>query len=144
MLAADMIYARDDASFGTPEVKVGVFPMIISPFILRAVAPKKALEMFYTGRKYTALEAEAMGLVTAVYDAEGLDAAVGRAVDEITANGPVGIAKGREALAHIADLSLDEAVPYLHGKLAELAATEDAAEGLTAFFEKRTPKWKGR
>ena len=144
MLAADMIYAREDATFGTPEVKVGVFPMVISPFILKAVAPKKALEMIYTGRRYSAPEADAMGLVTAVFDAEGLDASVARAVEEISANAPVAIALGRQAIAHIEELPLDEALPYLHAKLAELAATEDAAEGLGAFFEKRTPHWKGR
>ncbi|HPQ69041.1 MAG TPA: enoyl-CoA hydratase-related protein [bacterium] len=144
MLAADIVYARPGIKIGTPEVNVGLFPMMIGALIFRNALRKKALEMVYTARMYTPEEAEAMGLITRVYAAEEFDAQVERTLTEISAKGPAGIRIGRQAFAAVADLELDEALDVLCGKLGEVLRTEDATEGLSAFMEKREPQWKGR
>jgi len=144
MLAADIVYARPGIKIGTPEVNVGLFPMMIGALIFRNALRKKALEMVYTARMYTPEEAEAMGLITRVYAAEEFDAQVERTLQEIGGKGPAGIRLGRQAFAAVADLELDEALDVLCGKLGEVLQTEDATEGLSAFMEKREPQWKGR
>ena len=144
LLSCDIAYAREGVSFGTPEVKVGLFPFMIAALILRKASRPRALEMIYTGRKLSAAEAADMGLVTRVYPDDELDAAVDGALGEIAANAPVALRMGRKALADIEHMPLDEALEHLCGELARLSQTEDAAEGMPAFLQKRKPVWKGR
>ncbi len=144
MLACDVAYAAEGARLGMPEVKVGLFPMMIAALLLRDGLRKKVMELVYTGEQISAREAEAIGLVTrAVPDGE-LDAAVERVLQAIAANAPRALQLGRRALAEIDDLPFDDAVDRLCERLGEVLATEDAAEGLSAFLEKRAPQWKGR
>jgi len=144
MLACDMAYAREGVRLATPEVKVGLFPMMIGALIFRNVSRKKALEMIYTGRPYSAAEAEAMGLITRACPMDRLDEVVEETLSQITANGPLAIKIGRETLHKVEYMDLDPAIDYLCYQLAHLIKTEDAAEGLKAFLEKRAPNWKGR
>lgn len=144
MLACDMVIACEDAKFGTPEVNVGLFPMMIGALIYRNVLRKKAMEMVLTGSRLTAQEAMAMGLITRVVPREDLDAEVGTLLDALAARSPIGMKIGKEAFHAMADMPFETAVDYLAGKLAEVAATEDAREGILAFLEKRTPKFVGR
>lgn len=144
MLACDLVYAREGIRLGLPEVTVGLFPMMVSALLVRDGIRKKVLELVYTGAQITAREAEAIGLVTrAVPDGE-LDAAVERALEAIAAAAPRAIALGRRALAEAEALPPDDALELLCSRLGDVLATEDAAEGLAAFVEKRTPAWKGR
>jgi enoyl-CoA hydratase/carnithine racemase len=85
-----------------------------------------------------------MGLITRAVPAEQLDAEVARALAAIRANAPLALRLGRLALAEAETMDWDAAVEHLCGKLGELLQTEDAVEGLTAFAEKRAPRWKGR
>ncbi len=144
MLACDVVYAREGARFGMPEVKVGLFPMMIAALLLRDGLRKKVMELVYTGEQVSAREAEALGLVTRVVPDGELDAAVDRVLETIAGNAPRAIQVGRQALAEADDLPFDQAVEHLCRKLGEVLATEDAAEGLSAFLEKRAPQWKGR
>lgn len=144
MLACDMAYAKEGARLATPEVKVGLFPMMIGALIFRNVSRKKALEMIYTGRHYSAAEAEAMGLVTRACSKEELDEVLNETLRHITSNGPLGIKIGRQTLHKVEYMDLDPAIDYLCYQLARLIKSEDAAEGLQAFMEKRKPNWKGR
>jgi enoyl-CoA hydratase/carnithine racemase len=144
MLSCDIVYAREGIKIGTPEVKVGLFPMMIGALIFRNAVRKKALEMIYTARMYTPEQAEEMGLVTRVFPADQLDVETEKVLAEIGAQGPVAIAFGREALAKAQEMPLDDALDYLCDKLGQVLKTEDATEGLTAFMEKRKPEWKGR
>lgn len=144
MLSCDMVYAREGSKFGTPEVKVGLFPMMIGALIFRNARRKKALEMIYTARMYSAAEAEDMGLITRAYAAEELDPAVDGTIADIADRGPLAIKVGRKALAEVEDMDLGDALDHLCDQLAVLMQSEDAAEGLTAFLEKRKPEWKGR
>jgi len=144
MLACDIVIACEEAKFGTPEVNVGLFPMMIGALIYRNVLRKKALEMVLTGSKLTAREALNMGLITRVVPREGLDAAVAELLAALGAKSPIGMKIGKEAFHAMADMPFEEAVDYLAGKLAEVAGTEDAREGIMAFIEKRAPKFVGR
>jgi enoyl-CoA hydratase/carnithine racemase len=144
MLSCDLVYAREGIRIGAPEVTVGLFPMMIAALLLRDGQRKKVLELVYTGAQVPAREAERMGLVTRVVPDGELDAAVGKVLGEIAANAPRAIQLGRQALAEADDLPFDRAVDYLCRRLGEVLGTEDAAEGLAAFREKRPPQWKGR
>lgn len=144
MLSCDLAYAADDVKIGTPEVDVGLFPMMVAALLLDAGSRKKILEMVYTGAKLPAGEAEAMGLITRAYPRAELDAAVSERLATIASKAPVALQRGRMALAAVEGLDREAAFDHLCGELAKLAATEDAAEGMMAFMQKREPLWKGR
>jgi enoyl-CoA hydratase len=144
MLSCDMVYAREGVKFGTPEVNVGLFPMMIAALIFRNVKRKKALEMIYTAKMISAREAEDIGLVTRAVPAEELDRVVNETLKAIAEKAPLAMRLGRRALATSQDMALDEAFDYLCAELDVVAGTEDAKEGLAAFFEKREPVWRGR
>jgi len=144
MLACDIVVARETAKFGTPEVNVGLFPMMIGALIFRNVLRKKGMEMVLLGEKITAREALFMGLVTRVVPFDKLDETVDQIMGVLTAKSPIGLRLGKEAFHHMTDMPLNESVDYLCGKLAEVVSTEDAIEGITAFMEKRQPEFKGR
>ncbi len=144
MLACDIAYAREGARLATPEVKVGLFPMMIGALIFRNVSRKKAMEMIYTGRVYSAAEAEAMGLVTRACPVDRLDEMLAATLGQIVNNGPLAIKIGRQTLHKVEYMDLEPAIDYLCFQLTQLIRSEDAAEGLKAFLEKRPPVWRGR
>lgn len=142
--ACDITIAVDTATLGTPEINVGLWPMMISAVLMPLVSRKALLEMMLTGRRIRADEAEELGIVNRVVPAAGLDAAVDEVVDALLAQSPAALALGKEAFYAIADLDFDTALDHLHNGLTAIAMTEDAVEGVTAFVEKRTPHWHGR
>ena len=144
MLACDIVIASDDARFGTPEVNVGLWPMMIGALIFRNVLQKKAMEMILLGERLTAQEALSMGLVTRVVPAAGLDGEVKKVLASLTAKSPIGMKIGKKAFYDMADKPLAEALQFLSGKIKEVASTEDAIEGITAFMQKRPPVFKGK
>ena len=144
MLACDIVIASDDSQFGTPEVNVGLWPMMIGAFIFRNVLRKKAMEMILLGERLNAQEALAMGLITRVVPADRLDETVDAILQSLTAKSSIGIRIGKEAFHDSAGMSLEEALDVLAMKFLTVASTEDAREGITAFLEKRPPKFTGR
>ncbi len=144
ILSCDMVYAREGVKFGTPEVNVGLFPMMITALIFRNARRKKALEMIYTAKMLSAREAEDIGFVTRAVPAEDLDRVVHETLKVIATKAPLAMRLGRRALAATQDMELDEALDYLCVQFGAIAGTEDAKEGLAAFLEKRDPVWRGR
>jgi enoyl-CoA hydratase/carnithine racemase len=144
MLACDIVIASDDSKFGTPEVNVGLWPMMIGALIFRNVLQKKAMEMILLGERLTAQEALAMGLITRVAPAGDLDGEVKKVLDILTSKSPIGMRIGKQAFYAMANLPLNEALNFLSEKIREVAGTEDAKEGITAFIEKRQPNFTGK
>jgi enoyl-CoA hydratase/carnithine racemase len=144
MLACDIVIARDDAKFGTPEVNVGLWPMMIGALIYRNVLRKKAMEMVLLGERLTADQALEMGLITRAVPPDKLDDEVNGVLQSLTGKSPIGMKIGKEAFYAMADMPFENAVDFLSEKIAEIAATEDAREGITAFIEKRKPVFKGK
>lgn len=143
MLACDIVIATDTAQFGTPEVNVGLWPMMIGALIYRNMLPKHAAPMVMLGQRFGAAEAYRMGFVSQVVSPAELDSVVGDITAQLAAKSPIGMKIGKEAFYAMQTLPLAEALDYLDGKLAEVAATQDAAEGVMAFMQKRPPQFKG-
>ena len=145
-LVASCHFAVAGASvkLGTPEIARGLFPMMIMTVMQRVVPRRKLLDMMLLGERLTAAEALHIGLLSHVVEDIALDSTVDTLTEKLAAQSPTAIRLGLRAFHHQADLSLDEALPYLRDRLYELLGTEDAREGLQAFFEKREPKWKGK
>jgi enoyl-CoA hydratase/carnithine racemase len=144
MLSCDIVIARDDALFFTPEVNVGIFPMMVGALLYRNMGRKKAMEMVLTGRKYTAKEAERAGLISRAVAPEDLDQEVQETLQLLTSKSPIGLRIGKEAFRAMGEMPFEEAVDYLCQALGKAISTEDAMEGMAAFLQKRAPQFKGR
>lgn len=143
-LACDLLVTVDDATFGTPEVKVGMWPFVISALIVEHIGPKRALDLMMTGRRLDAAEAKEWGLVNRVVPRVELDGAVADLTDQLVAGAPIALRLGRRAFHETREMGPHAAMAYLHGMLDVIVRTEDVTEGITAFFEKRDPEWSGR
>jgi enoyl-CoA hydratase/carnithine racemase len=143
-LACDLIVASEDATFGTPEINIGTFPFMIMALIYRNVPRKKANELLLLGERWSAQEALAASIVNRVVPAAELDTAVREWAVRLAGKSPVIMRLGKEAMRRQLDMPLDEALDYLRAQLTLAMSTEDIVEGVSAFFEKREPQWKGR
>lgn len=143
-LACDVLVACDEASFGTPEVRVGLWPYMISALIVEHLGPKRAMELMMTGRRLAATEARDWGLVNVVVPREELDAATDAMCQQLVAAAPLALRWGKQATAAARDMPRAAALAHLHGMLDLTAQTEDVVEGIQAFFGKRDPEWSGR
>lgn len=143
-MACDFVIAADDAQFGTPEIDVGLWPYIITVPLLRSMPPKKVLELMATGRRVGAAEAGSIGFVNRVVPVSELDAAVDELAGTLASKSPLIMRWGRDSFYRVLDLSADDALAYLQAMLTITSSSEDTAEGVAAFAEKRTPQWKGR
>jgi enoyl-CoA hydratase len=143
-LACDLIVASEKATFGTPEINVGTFPFMIMALIYRNVGRKKANELLLLGERWNAQEALQAGIVNKVVPAGEFDAAVAGWAKKLAAKSPVIMRLGKEAMRRQLDMDLDDALDYLRAQLTLALSTEDIVEGVSAFFEKRDPVWKGR
>ena len=143
-LACDLVVAKEGARFGTPEINVGVFPFMVMALLYRNVGRKKASELLLLGEQIDAAEAERIGLVNRVEPADRFDAVVADWASRLAAKSPVLLRLGKDAMRRQMDMALDDALEYLHHNLALAFATEDAQEGVRAFFDKREPRWQGR
>lgn len=140
----DMAIAVDNARFGMPEVKVGVFPMQIMAVLQRLIPNRKLYEMALTGEPVTAREALELGLVNYVVPPAELDAKLDWLLNRLLDKSPTAIRRGKYAMRQTEDMSFDNAAVFMEAQIGVLALTEDAAEGRAAFIEKRAPNWPGR
>jgi enoyl-CoA hydratase/carnithine racemase len=140
----EFVLAAEDATFGTPEVDVGLVPAQAMAPIMRTVHEKRGLELLFTGKHVGAVEAHEMGLVTRVLDPEDFEAELADFVDSVAANSPVMIEMGKEAYYEQREMDFDRALAYLREVIALVAMSEDTKEGIEAFLTDRDPEWKGR
>jgi enoyl-CoA hydratase/carnithine racemase len=144
MLSCHMVVAAEDATMGTPEVRLGLFPMMIMPIIFRNLGRKRATELILTGGRMDAREGERLGIVNHVVPRDRLDEKVGELVGQLASKSPAVLRLGLEAMDAASEMHLDEALPFLQTMLTLNTMTEDAAEGIMAFLGKREPSWKGK
>jgi enoyl-CoA hydratase/carnithine racemase len=143
-LSCDLVIAKEGATFGTPEINVGAFPYMIMSIIYRNVPRKKVNEMMLLGERLSAEQAVEYGLANKVVPAAEFDAAVAEWAAKLAAKSPVLMRLGHDAMYRQQDMALDDALEFLRSQLSLTFTTEDIVEGVTAFFEKRDPQWKGR
>lgn len=143
-LACDLILASEEATFGTPEINIGAFPFMIMSLIYRNVGRKKANELLLLGERLSAQEAVQAGIANRVVPAAEFDDALAAWAAKLASKSPVLMRLGKEAMRRQLDMPLDDALDYLRAQLSLAFSTEDIVEGVTAFFEKREPVWKGR
>ncbi len=139
--AADIAIAAEGTVFSLAEVKLGILPSVISPYVLRAIGPRFARDLFLTGDRFDAREAFRIGLVHAVVPADGLEGAARARIDSLLTSGPEAIRVAKRLIEQVAGQNPDEAMPLTVRTIAERRASEEAREGLSAFLEKRKAAW---
>jgi enoyl-CoA hydratase/carnithine racemase len=144
VLACDLAVAASHAELGTPEVDVGLFPMMMMALLQRHLGRKPALELVLTGRRLKAEAALGLGLLNRVVPAAELDACVGELAGVLAAKSQAVLALGRRAFFTAEDLPLPQAYEFLAGQLSLNVLADDAGEGVAAFLEKRPPRWNDR
>jgi enoyl-CoA hydratase/carnithine racemase len=143
-VACDVTICVDDAKLGTTEARVGLWPMMISAILARTLPRKAALELMLTGRMISPGEALRIGAVSRVVRRDHLDAAIDEVVTALVATSPATSLIGRDSFYSMVDGDLDAALDRLQLGLTEVLMTDDAAEGVEAFLERRQPRWTGR
>ena len=143
MCACDMAIAVESATLGVPETGVGLFPMMILPYMLRAMPRRKLFEWCITGSRWTAQEALEAGLLNAVVKQAELDSAIDALLGRIVDKSPTAIRLGKMGFRAIEDMTLAQAFEYAQLMLPNMARTGDAKEGFRAFREKRSPTFIG-
>jgi enoyl-CoA hydratase len=144
-VATDFTIAGQDAIFGLPEIELGLLPLIVSEPIYRATGSRKTLlDLALTGRRIKADEAHRLGLVTRVVDSDKLDAEIDSVTETLAGLSSSALRMGKEALYTMCELDDSAAMKYLREMTVIAARSEDASEGIAAFFEKRKAVWRGR
>lgn len=142
--ACHFAIAQKAAKLGTPEINVGLFPMMIMAVLQRIMPRRRLLEMMLFGERMEAEEAQRIGLINRAVAPEELDKEITKMADAIRSKSPITVRLGLEAFAAQDDLDLESALPLLRKRLGVCLATDDAREGLMAFMEKRPPRWTGK
>ena len=142
--SCDMLIAVDTATFGTPEINVGIWPMMIQAILSRNIPRKVLLEMEMLGDRWTAMQLQSLGVINRVVPHELLDPTVDEFAQALAKKSPVAMRLGRDSFYRHQDMDFRAALHYLHGQFLLVSQTEDSREGIKAFFEKREPEFKGR
>src|SRR5438552_10544019 len=142
--SCDMLISADTATFGTPEINVGIWPMMIQAILSRNIPRKVLLEMEMLGDRWTATQLQSLGVINRVVAHEHLDSTVNEITEALAKKSPVAMRLGRDSLYRQQDMDFRAALHYLHGQFLLVSQTEDSREGIKAFFEKREPDFKGK
>ncbi|HET9410672.1 MAG TPA: enoyl-CoA hydratase-related protein [Candidatus Dormibacteraeota bacterium] len=142
--SCDILVAVDTATFGTPEINIGIWPMMIQAVLSRSIPRKVLLEMQMLGDRWTALQLQSVGVVNRMVPRELLDSTVDEIAGKLARKSPAAMRLGRDSFYFQQDMDFRAALHYLHGQFVVVSKTEDAQEGIKAFFEKREPEFKGK
>ena len=142
--SCDILVAIDTATFGTPEINVGIWPMMIQAILSRSIPRKVLLEMEMLGDRWTAMQLQSLGVINRVVSHEQLDPTVDEITEALAKKSPVAMRLGRDSFYRHQDMDFRAALHYLHGQFLLVSQTEDSREGIKAFFEKREPDFKGQ
>ena len=142
--SCDILVSVDTATFGTPEINVAIWPMMIQAILSRSIPRKVLLEMEMLGDRWTATQLQSLGIINRVVPLEQLDSAVKEIADQLAKKSPVAMRLGRDSFYRQQDMDFRAALHYLHGQFLLVSQTEDSREGIKAFFEKREPDFKGQ
>lgn len=137
----DIAIAAERAKFSFSEVKLGLIPACISPYVIKKCGEGKCREFFLTGERLTADKACTAGLINAVVEPEGIDTFIDELVSKLVSSGPEAIKSCKELLRKVSEMSIEEAKKYTAEVIAQLRISEEGQEGMNAFLEKRKPKW---
>jgi enoyl-CoA hydratase len=143
-LCCDLLVCTDTATFGTPEIKVGVWPMMITSIVTRNLGRKRALQLFMTGERIDAATALQWGFVNRVVPPADVRQVAHSWAAEIAGWSPLVMRLGRDAFYATESLDFESSLRYLQAQLTVVSMTEDFREGVTAFLEKRAPNFSGR
>ncbi len=143
MCACDIAIAVESATFGVPETGIGLFPMMILPYMMRAMPRRKLLEWCISGARWSAAEAAEAELLNRVVPEGELDTAIDELLSVIVDRSPTAIRLGKTGFRAIEDMTLAQAFEYTQLMLPNMARTQDAKEGFLAFREKRSPRFEG-
>ena len=139
--ACDISIARDDVLLGFTEVRIGVIPAVISVVCLPKMRRSDAMEVFLRGTRFPATRAAEMGLITRAVPGAELDSAVAEVIDDLRRGGPLALAGAKQLVDSIPRLPTDDAFVETAARSAAFFASDEAAEGMAAFREKRPPVW---
>ncbi|GAB4342285.1 MAG: enoyl-CoA hydratase/isomerase family protein [Candidatus Abyssubacteria bacterium] len=143
-LSSDVVIASEDAQFGLPEIKRGLWPYMVTAVLIRNVGRKKAAELCMTGERISAAEAERIGIVNYSVPKDLFQQKVSEMAAKLASSSPAVMGLGKSSFYRIADMTMSDALSYLHSQLTINTQVEDLMEGIAAFMEKRKPEWKGR
>jgi enoyl-CoA hydratase/carnithine racemase len=143
LCACDMAIAADDIRIGTTESKIGMTPMMILPYMMRVLPPRKLQEMCITGEQFTAKDALDWGVLNYVVPRAELDAKLDWLLSRVIDKSPTAIRLGKQAYNATRDMGLREALEYAQAMVPVMSSTNDAKEGMGAFQEKRPPNFTG-
>ncbi len=139
--AADIPVAALGTQFGFTEVRLGILPAVISPYVIRKIGESAARELFLTGERFEAVKAQEIGLVRAAVPIEDLDVVVEARVQELLAAGPRAIAQAKQLIEEVSFRRVEDVQRYTVEAIADVRVSEEGQEGLRAFLEKRKPDW---
>lgn len=140
--ACDMAVAADDAVFAFTEVRLGLIPAVISPYVIAAMGPRQARRYFLTGEKFSAADALGLGLIGAVVPLDGLRDAADSLLKHMAANGPRAMKEAKVLVAAVAGRPIDDAlIADTAQRIARVRASDEGKTGVSAFLEKRRPRW---
>jgi len=137
----DLAIAARSAKFSFSEVKIGVVPACIGPYVVRKIGEGRSRELFITGERMDALRAHEVGLVNRVVDDEQLDAAVDDYVRAVLSSGPEAVAMAKTLIGNVAAMTPEQYKPYTAEMIAQLRISKEGQEGMDAYLNKRTPSW---
>lgn len=140
--ACDVALAAESALFSLSEVRLGLIPAVISPYVIDAIGARAARRYFLTGERFSAVEAARIGLIHRTAPADSLDAVLNEILGQLLGGGPVAQAAAKRLVADVAGRQIDDRLATETARrIAEIRATPEGREGVAAFLEKRRPRW---